>query len=160
MPGFFHWSLSLRDLHLEQCQWSRSRVRDSGLEEPMSKHPPRTPSRRTVRCWRQGQRDPMKVCTTHTWPKNVGRIACSQTGSGIGTATAPLWTVSCLASCDLQHSAPEKSASPDFTDFCISTTTHLDGPRRGQVLDDGSGATVDGVRSALLRGSVFSARRV
>ena len=53
-----------------------------------------------------------------------------------------------VASCDLQHSAREKPTRSHFTDFRNSTTTHMDGTRRGLVQDGGCGAATDGVTSA------------
>ena len=66
--------------------------------------------------------------------------------SGLELDVAPLLAV-VLTSCDLQRH--RKIACLDFSDFCNTTTIHLDGPRRrGQVLDCR--------HVGPLRGSVFS----
>ena len=104
-----------------------------------------------VNSWMLGEKEvePRRVCRRLTWPKN-SRTHVLPTGQ--------TWDGDCcteggvIVACRTQRTKRRQDQT---------SLISADGPRRGQVLDGGCGATVDGVRSA--RSVVqmcFSARRV
>ena len=106
-----------------------------------------------VGCWRKEDEGSRRVAQ-HKQVRTLAHTKCRELDRGGPTVDGVMST-----SCDLQHSANEKSSSPNFTDFCNSTTTLFDGTRRGQVLGGGCGA-IGWRQVGPFSGSVFSARRV
>ena len=155
---------SSHELHLEQCRWSRADRRSRAPRVAASETVDEGAATDTVlaHSWMERRKDdaPRKVVRHTRGQKSVGRMFTQRVGNWTATAPADgVMFIDQLRSPAL-ISAHNRSASPDFTDFCNPATTHLTGPRRGQVLDGGWWCHCGWRQVGPLRGSVFSARRV